>query len=289
MSYHGDIALGQTIDFQFNTFRFSTGAPFTLAGSPTLAAYVGNSTTQITAGLTLTVDFDAKTGSHNVRCVATSGNGYAAATDVTIVLEAGTVDSVSVANAVVGSFSIENRRSNVTHIAGAAVSTTTAQLGVNVVQISTDATAADNAEAFFDGTGYAGTGNVIPTVSVLTGHTAQTGDAYARLGAPAGASVSADIAAVKSDTAAILDDTGTAGVVLTAAERNATADALLNRNVSGGSSTGRLVKQALHFLRNKWSVSGGTLTVTDTDDTTTSWTAAVSTTAGDPVSTLDPS
>ncbi len=38
---------------------------------------------------------------------------------------------------------------------------------------------------------------------------AQTGDAYARLGAPAGASVSADIAAVKSDSAAILVDTGT--------------------------------------------------------------------------------
>ena len=109
MAYHGDIALGQTIDFQFNTFRFSTGAPFTLAGTPTLAAYVGNSVTQITAGLTLTVDFDAKTGAHNVRCVATAGNGYAAATDVTVVLEAGTVDSVSVANAVVGSFSIENR------------------------------------------------------------------------------------------------------------------------------------------------------------------------------------
>jgi hypothetical protein len=36
-----------------------------------------------------------------------------------------------------------------------------------------------------------------------------TGDAYARLGAPAGASVSADVAAVKSDSAAILVDTGT--------------------------------------------------------------------------------
>ena len=36
---------------------------------------------------------------------------------------------------------------------------------------------------------------------------AMTGDAYARLGAPAGASVSADIAAIKSDSAAILTDT----------------------------------------------------------------------------------
>jgi hypothetical protein len=53
-------------------------------------------------------------------------------------------------------------------IAGSAVSTTTAQIGVNVVQISEDATAANNAEAFFDGTGYAGTGNTIPTVTTVT-------------------------------------------------------------------------------------------------------------------------
>lgn len=39
--------------------------------------------------------------------------------------------------------------------------------------------------------------------------TAQTGDSFARLGAPAGASVSADIAAVKAETAEILTDTGT--------------------------------------------------------------------------------
>jgi len=38
---------------------------------------------------------------------------------------------------------------------------------------------------------------------------AQTGDGYVRLGAPAGASVSADVAAVKADTAAILVDSGT--------------------------------------------------------------------------------
>jgi hypothetical protein len=51
---------------------------------------------------------------------------------------------------------------------GSAVSTTTAQIGVNVVQISEDSTAADNAEAFFDGTGYAGTNNTIPTVTTVT-------------------------------------------------------------------------------------------------------------------------
>lgn len=55
---------------------------------------------------------------------------------------------------------------------------------------------------------FTGTGAVPATVQVFTGYP-QTGDSYARLGAPAGASVSADVAAVKSDTAAILTDTGT--------------------------------------------------------------------------------
>lgn len=39
---------------------------------------------------------------------------------------------------------------------------------VNMTAISGDSTAADNCEAFFDGTGYAGTGNVIPTVTTVT-------------------------------------------------------------------------------------------------------------------------
>ena len=44
-------------------------------------------------------------------------------------------------------------------------------------------------------------------------------DTYLRLGAPAGASVSVDIAAVKTDTTAILDDTGTNGVVVAATSK----------------------------------------------------------------------
>lgn len=79
------------------------------------------------------------------------------------------------------------------------------------------------------------------------------------------------------------------GVSLTAAAYEAAADALLGRNVAGGSSTGRLVKEALYFLRNKWTVSAGTLTVYQTDDTTSSWTAVVAGTAGaDPVTSTDP-
>ena len=175
---------------------------------------------------------------------------------------------------------------------------------------------------------------------------AMTGDAFARLGAPAGASVSADLAAVKVDTAATLVDTaeiGAAGAGLTALPWNAAwdaevqsecadalvaydpptyaelvsllaaaddsvlaalaaltiptatenADALLARDIGSGSGAGtlneRTVRAALRFIRNKWSISGSTLTVTKENDSDTAWTAAVSTSAGaDPVVGNDP-
>ena len=46
--------------------------------------------------------------------------------------------------------------------------TVAGQVDANALAISGDATAADNAEAFFDGTGYAGTNNIIPTVTTVT-------------------------------------------------------------------------------------------------------------------------
>jgi hypothetical protein len=48
-----------------------------------------------------------------------------------------------------------------------------------------------------------GTVNLVNTLTTYTGNTPQTGDSFARLGAPAGASHSADVAAVKTDTAAV--------------------------------------------------------------------------------------
>lgn len=108
MSYQGDIRLGDTLDFKFTTTQ-ATGAGFTLAGSPVLSAYPANSTTQLTAGITLTVDFDSVTGLNHCRIVATGGNGYLTATDYDIVITTGSINSVSAVGYVVGSFSIEHR------------------------------------------------------------------------------------------------------------------------------------------------------------------------------------
>lgn len=102
-----DYALGTTFDLKFTTRRFTTGVPFTLAGSPAVVAYPDNSTTEITAGITLSVDFDSRTGLNNVRVVATSGNGYAAGSNYSLVISSGTVDSVSVVGEVIGEFSLE--------------------------------------------------------------------------------------------------------------------------------------------------------------------------------------
>lgn len=68
------------------------------------------------------------------------------------------------------------------------------------------------------------------------------------------------------------------------------ADAILKRDwnsVSGEAARSAL--NALRFLRNKWSISGTTLTVTQEDDSTAAWTGTVSTDASaDPVIGNDP-
>lgn len=99
-----DYALGSTIDVKFATR--SAGAMTTLSGG-TVAAYPDNSTTEITAGITLTTDIDSRTGLHNVRVVATSGNGYASGSRYTLVVTAGTVGGTSVVGMPVGAFSLE--------------------------------------------------------------------------------------------------------------------------------------------------------------------------------------
>jgi len=58
-------------------------------------------------------------------------------------------------------------------------------------------------------------------VDTLDGHTAQTGDNYARLGAPAGASIAADLMVIEGQT----DDIGVAGAGLSAVPWNAAWDA----------------------------------------------------------------
>ena len=93
-----------------------------------------------------------------------------------------------------------------------------------------------------------------------------------------------------TDINAILADTGTDGVVLSTATQQSIADELLNRDMSAVSdTTARSPLNALRLLRNKYSVSGTTLTVTKEDDSTEAWTSTLTTDAtADPVTGSDP-
>lgn len=126
----------------------------------------------------------------------------------------------------------------------------------------------------------------VATLTTYTGNTVQTGDAYARLGAPAGASTAADIAAVKAQTAAIETDTaeiGAAGAGLTAVPWNASWDAEVQSEVTDALSTALTeayatlgstasVAQLLYEIRAllaEKAVSGTTLTAKKLDGSTT--------------------
>lgn len=171
MSYAGNILLGNTIDVKFTT-RNSSGVPTTLAGSPVISAYIGNSTTEITAGITLTVDFDSRTGLNNVRVVASGGNGFTTATDVTLVITTGTVNSVSVVGEVVGEFSIDNRVTDTTKWNGTAVSTpaTAGIPDVNVKNIDNDAASASGTVTFPNAT-LASTNNITAAAGITLDYT----------------------------------------------------------------------------------------------------------------------
>lgn len=105
MSDLGNTFLGATIDDSFTTVQ-STGAASTLTSSPVISAYPSNSTTELTAGITLTADFDSRTGYNHVRVVASTANGYLPNTRYRLVITTGTVNSISAVPYKVSSFGL---------------------------------------------------------------------------------------------------------------------------------------------------------------------------------------
>ena len=102
-----DRTLEDTFYLRFTTHQFTTGAPFTLAGSPVVSAYENGSVTQITAGITLGVDHDSVTGLNLLTIVATAANGFESGKSYDLVITTGTVDGVSAVGEVVGSFTLD--------------------------------------------------------------------------------------------------------------------------------------------------------------------------------------
>lgn len=370
MAHLGDFDLSAVVYGKFTTYRPSTGATFTLGGTPALSVYKDNSTTQSTTGVTLTADFDAVTGLNHF-AIDTSADGafYSAGSFFDIVITTGTVDSVSVTGSVVGSFTLRKNSALKPATAGRTVvvdaaglvdantvkvgptgsgtaqtagdiigdtndiqtrlpaalvsgrmdssvgamaantltaAATAADFGAEVATaVWTDTTAGDFTVAASVGksvmNGVAlGTGLTVAAVSGAVGSvTGAVGSVTGNVGGNVSGSVGSVVGAVGSVTGITASDVGAikaktdnlpaapaaVGDIPTAVQN---ADALLGRNVAGGSSAGRLVKEALYVLRNKTEIGAGTLTVYGVDDTTSAFTAAVTTSAGDPISAIDP-
>jgi len=102
-----DITLEATIYPRFTTRAFGTGIPTTLAGTPSLAVYEENNTTEITAGVSIAADYDSIVGLNMATIVATAANGYEAGKSYDLVIAAGTVDGVSVIGEIVDSFTVD--------------------------------------------------------------------------------------------------------------------------------------------------------------------------------------
>lgn len=279
--YLGDFSASTVIDFKFTTFRPSTGAPFTLAGSPVISVYKDDSTTQSTAGVTLTVDFDGVTGLHHVRITtATDGTFYADGSEFECVITAGTVDSVSVVGSCIGRFTLRSQAALYPLIAGRTLDINASghgaanvhQMQAGVVTAAAIATGAIDADALAT--------DAVTEIAVATLTTDISNDVIY-------ASPSAGYAIYEAYIQAGLAK-GFSEQMTTSAYIESIADALLNRNIAGGSNAGRLVKEALYALRNKSEIIGTTLSVYDASDAL-SWTATVaSSSSADPVTGIDP-
>lgn len=127
---------------------------------------------------------------------------------------------------------------------------------------------------------------VVPASTVVASVTGAVGSVTGAVGSVTG-SVNSVVTGVTVTT-----NNDKTGYALTAGERNSVADALLDRDMSlgadSGSTTVRTPRQALRFLRNKWTIAANALTVFKEDDGTTSWTAVTTQTAGDPTSAINP-
>lgn len=99
--YLGDIAEDQVLDFYFGTVA-------TLLGG-SVAVYKDNSITEIVTGLTLTADFDGRTGLNHVRIDTSLDAAFTPGSEYSLILIAGTANGQDLFPDTLARFSIQNR------------------------------------------------------------------------------------------------------------------------------------------------------------------------------------
>ena len=168
----GDYTLEDSVYILFTTRAFATGIPGVLSAA-TVAVYEDVTATPIETSIAVTETLNSINGLNAVTIAALAASGYNAGGHYHVVIEAGTVDSVSVVGEVIGSFTIA---ASDAVAAVAALDTVVVRvetdtqdiqsrlpaalvsglMSSDVTAISTGTTAADNLELQYDGTGITG-------------------------------------------------------------------------------------------------------------------------------------
>lgn len=105
MTHLGIFTPGSTVRYWFNSID-GGAAPITLA-SGTLRVYKAGDTTEDDSGVTLSTDFDTRTGLHHVAVdTSTDTTFYLSGSDYVIVPTVGTVSGTSVVGAALAAFTL---------------------------------------------------------------------------------------------------------------------------------------------------------------------------------------
>lgn len=294
--YLGDFVEDDVVYMMFNTFTSddpSASCTITNLSNTDVHIHKDDGLTQRNnaAGITVSVDFDGVTGSHLLK-IDTNDNTVAAfwvtGSDYFVRVEGTTIDGATI-NAVVGHFSIENRFMRGTDSAATAAALTThdgkldtADTAVDGIQTdlsnATDGLGALKALIDANQTDLTNIESKIDTAdTVVDGIQTDLSNATDGLGA-----LKALIDTVDGVADAILDDTGTTGVVVAAASKTdyalsaAGIDSILDEVVEGALTHRQILRLLLASIGAKVS-GGGTATIVfrDVGDTKDRITATV--------------
>jgi hypothetical protein len=323
--YYGDFPTSHTaVCMVFDSFAAATGASSATSNfaNTDIQIYKDGGATQraSAAGIVVSTTFDTLTGLQMVTIDLsdnTDAGFYVAGHEYQVGVADVTIDSQTV-RFWLGTFSIERAGGVLSLIKSRLDVAVSTRLAPTVAARTLDVSATGEAGVDWGNVGSPTTtvgltGTTISSTQVVasvsgavgsvTGSVASVSGAVGSVTGNVGGNVVGSVASVTGAVGSVTGNVGgnvvgsvgsvTAAVALTSGERNSVADAILDRNMTTGTDSGsssvRTVRQALRFLRNKWQITSGTLTVYKEDDSTSSWTSTLTGTPGaDPITTSDP-
>lgn len=265
--HYGDYLSGATIEMVYHSFN-SLGASATPSSAGSVVVYKAASGTETSVGVTThTTGFDSRAGVNLVVISSNASEAFYSQDCMFHVIASGSSVDGQFVNIPVGSFSIQKTYQPGLIHRGLFTTGGTSNCSLN-------ATLRSSTSSYYDG-----------AVVFASGVTSGSGQAR-MVGSYAGATGTATFDR-PLPTAVVSNGSYELYAGSLPSQDSELADSFLSRNIATGSFGGRNVSSALMPLRNKVTTGGSTMTVFSTDDSTSAWTASI-TTAGSALASIDP-